>query len=277
MFRVVDDGDPPMSDAETVAMSVGDVNWPPIMEPMRDYTIQEGETVSFEVAASDPDGDSLAYEMTDGPESATFVDQTFQWAPAVGDAAMPHSANFRVDDGKGLADTMTVNIRVNTEVFPVFFPDPNLEAVIREYLDIPAGALMKSDVMRLSYINGADKNITSIEGLEHCENLQNITIDSNQISDLGPLTGLVHLQYLSLAYNQIIDLRPLAGLLNLQNLGLQGNQISDLQPISDLRPIRYLHNRPFLNVMENPLDTNSCALIIPKLQTNGFWVFHNCP
>ena len=42
MFRVVDDGDPPMSDAETVNIIVGDVNRPPAMDPASKLWDQRG-------------------------------------------------------------------------------------------------------------------------------------------------------------------------------------------------------------------------------------------
>ena len=70
MFRVVDDGEPPLSDAETVNIIVGNVNGPPTMNPPGNYTIDEGETVSFRVTAFDPDqDDTLTYVAGDLPRA----------------------------------------------------------------------------------------------------------------------------------------------------------------------------------------------------------------
>ena len=66
------------------------------------------------------------------------------------------------------------------------------------------------------------------------ENLQQLWLGDNQISDVSPLAGLTNLQELLLDDNQISDVSPLAGLRNLQQLWLSGNPISDTSPLANL-------------------------------------------
>ncbi|WP_373499619.1 leucine-rich repeat domain-containing protein [Desulfococcus sp.] len=242
-FTVEDVRADSLSDTETVTITVGNLNRPPVFEEIGEQSIDlyTKSLLSFTVTARDPDGDTLSYEMTDGPEGAVFADQTFQWAPTRNDVGMEHSASFRVTDNKGLSDTMTVNIRVMDD-FPVAFPDANFEAVIRGQLNLHNGTIMKSDLMSLSALSGYNRNITSIEGLQHCENLQVVNFDlCYQISDFGPLAGLVKLQYLILSQTQISDITHLAGLVNLQKLILDYTQISDVTPLAGLVNLQVLY------------------------------------
>ena len=82
----------------------------------------------------------------------------------------------------------------------VTFPDPILEAEIREELDLPAGDITSDALAGLTrlYANrsGLPQKITDLTGLEHCVNLTELGLNSNQISDLTPLATLTELQYL---------------------------------------------------------------------------------
>jgi hypothetical protein len=122
----------------------------------------------------------------------------------------------------------------------VLFPDPNLEAAIREAINKPEGVIYAANLEDLTYFGVSQKGIKDINGLEYCTNLQRLYLGMNQISDVSPLVGLTNLQDLDLGYNQISDVSPLAGLANLQYLGLGNNQISDLSPLARLTNLQQL-------------------------------------
>lgn len=63
---------------------------------------------------------------------------------------------------------------------------------------------------------------------------------SNSISDLKSLSGLIELRKLWLGGNQISELWPLSELILLRMLSLGGNQISNLDPLSKLLELRKL-------------------------------------
>lgn len=122
----------------------------------------------------------------------------------------------------------------------VTFPDPNLEAAIREAIGKPTGPIYPSDLEGLTSFSARERNITDPTGLEHCTNLTSLDLGYNQISNISPLAGLTNLLYLNLDGNQIGDISSLAGLMNLQGLLLVGNQVSDISSLASLTKLNGL-------------------------------------
>jgi len=86
-------------------------NNPPILSPIGNKTVNEGNLLEFTVSASDPDGDNLTYAVSNLPEGASFVNQTFRWTPSY-DQAGTYEVTFSVEDGRGGKDTETIFIIV---------------------------------------------------------------------------------------------------------------------------------------------------------------------
>ena len=126
----------------------------------------------------------------------------------------------------------------------VIFPDPNLEAAIREAIDKPEGPIYASELEGLTSLSASRRNITDLTGLQYCANLTRLSLYSNQISDISPLASLTNLTRLSLGKNQISDIEPLVA-----NTGLsEGDTV-------------FLGN--------NPLNYTSVNIYIPQLQERG--------
>ena len=87
-FTVTDNGSPAESDSETVTITVGNVNRPPVLGTIGSKSVDEGNLVTFTVTASDPDGDGLTFSASNLPSGATFnpSSRVFSWTPALGDA-----------------------------------------------------------------------------------------------------------------------------------------------------------------------------------------------
>ena len=85
----------------------------------------------------------------------------------------------------------------------ISFPDPNLEAAIREVIDKPEGHILTSDLEGLTSFGVVGGDITSLEGLQHCINLTELDLRYNQISDISPLVSLTNLSRLYIAYNPL--------------------------------------------------------------------------
>ena len=94
------------SDEANVFIRVGDVNHPPIPEPLEDQTIFEGESISGAAAATDPDeGDESRTRLVSGlPRGATFADGLFEWTPdfrqGAPDPGQQYTFRFSATDGK---------------------------------------------------------------------------------------------------------------------------------------------------------------------------------
>ena len=114
----------------------------------------------------------------------------------------------------------------------VTFPDPNLEAAIREALNKQEGAITDGDLAGLTELDASERGIIDLTGIEYCTNLQTLTLRGNQISDISPL-----LNNPGIGEGDEIDLR--GNQLDIQKLQEKGATII-LFDTPELR-WRYLH------------------------------------
>jgi hypothetical protein len=132
----------------------------------------------------------------------------------------------------------------------VTFADPNLEAAIREAIDVPERPIYPSDLAALTSLSASGRNISNLTGLEHCIDLTHLDLSHNQISNLAPLSSLVNLAYLQLDLNQIGDISSLG-----ENEGFGGGDAV------------YLRG--------DPLSWNSINVCIPELRARGVTVVYD--
>jgi len=60
------------------------------------------------------------------------------------------------------------------------FNDPNLEAVIREAIGKPDGAITAADLESITELDARDNNIRDITGIERCVNLERLILGAIQ-------------------------------------------------------------------------------------------------
>jgi preprotein translocase subunit YajC len=157
------------------------------------------------------------------------------WTGNVGTVANVNAAYTTITMNDNCA--ITANFELGNWVF---FPDPALEAALRETINRPTGHIYKSDLEGLTSLSASYRGITNLTGLEHCINLVSLDLHDNQISDISVLAGLTKLEWLDLSYNQIGDISPLAGLTNLKWLYLYNNRIGNISPLDNLTKLTYL-------------------------------------
>ena len=157
----------------------------------------------------------------------------------------------------------------------VDIPDSNLAQAIREELALPAGSeTTAQDLRRLTFLDVDNHDITSLSGLEHATNLEDLDIWGNPISDLTPIAKLKRLRVLDAGDCLIGDITPVANLTTLTHLVLRDNQISDINPLVNLTRLRLLllHDNEIedisplanlTNVVELNLRSNSISDISP--------------
>ena len=163
--------------------------------------------------------------------------------------------------------------RANAQVVEI--PDPNLDRAIRQELGLSAEVrITQQEMLRLRDLEGGDREITDLTGLEFASNLigfyvsgnwtinssssasslnlsplSNLTelkvlfISRSRISDMTVLGNLTQLTRLVLVENGIRDITPLAGLVNLDGLTLLENPIADLSPLANLTQLKDLSIR----------------------------------
>ena len=93
----------------TVTAPLTQVNHAPLLEPIGDKTVRVGQTLSFTVRATDPDGDKLSVEML--PPNPVFDTKSlvFSWTPQYTGS---YTLNFRVFDQIGAYAMETITVTV---------------------------------------------------------------------------------------------------------------------------------------------------------------------
>ncbi|HYE80302.1 MAG TPA: hypothetical protein VEI97_20185 [bacterium] len=133
-------------------------------------------------------------------------------------------------------------------------PDRALQGELREKTGKWAGSLMPADLAGIRELSLPQVGIQSLEGLQHCASLEELTLTvpelqntcgvpvgvNNQINNLAVLAQLRALRTLKIEGNPIQDLSPLAGLTRLEILAVDRCRVQDITPLQALTALRYL-------------------------------------
>jgi len=160
---------------------------------------------------------------------------------------------------------------------PVTIPDDALESAIRAELGKPFGVLTEMDLLEVRALDARSLNIRDLSGLEYCTNLSWLDLDTNNISDIGPIEQLGRpespfdspLVYANLDSNQISDLTPLAGLLNLAGVSLFDNQVADIGPLVTNAQNGGLGEGDWVVLDSATLNEDALNVDVPLLQSYG--------
>src|SRR5574341_185039 len=99
-----------------VACPTCPVNQPPVLAPIGSKVVNEGQTLSFKVTATDPDGNPITLTAVNKPVNSTFVDSSggkggFVFNPDFTQSGV-YNVTFKASDGL-LSDSEIVQITVN--------------------------------------------------------------------------------------------------------------------------------------------------------------------
>ena len=196
---------------------------------------------------------------------------------------------FADNFGKTVSSSATVTIA-----------DANLRAIIADSLGKSRDAPITGDEMAtLTRIDAPNRDIRNLTGLEHAvnlailglgsENVNNEWINSNDISNLSPLSNLINLTWLNLNDNSISEISALSNLTNLAGLYLWNNSISDISAlsnltnltgldlfnnsISDISALSNLTNLAWLYLYNNSISEISALSNLTNL--TGLYLFNN--
>jgi len=113
-----------LTNSENVTITVTEAGNPPVIKPLSDQNVDEGDMLGFTIEADDPDSEALTYWVQPLPAGAHLVHDVFFWEPKYGQAGN-YSVTFYVSDGQ-YADLQTVNITVRqVNTAPVVEPISN--------------------------------------------------------------------------------------------------------------------------------------------------------
>ena len=126
-------------------------------------------------------------------------------------------------------------VTVTSDDPQIVFPDSGLDAAIRSALALgPADPIYKTQLCPLTFFNAIGAGITNLEGLQYCDNIDQLELFDNSLTDISELQYLTNLTGLWMWNNQISDISPLQGLTNIINLSVAANNLTDISPVQFL-------------------------------------------
>jgi hypothetical protein len=142
---------------ETIVINVNTTNHAPALDPLGDKVVNEGESLSFIITATDADNDKLTFWTATLPYNASFDKTTreFAWVPTFASAGMA-TIKFLVSDGSEV-DSRTINITVNNVNRAPYFIGLTNKTVIEGAsltFTIAAADPDYEDMRNLSYYHG---------------------------------------------------------------------------------------------------------------------------
>jgi hypothetical protein len=132
-FTVTDNGVPIALDVELIAITVGNTNRPPVFDQLGPQAVNEYDTVSFRVSATDPDGDAVTIVPGTLPRGASFdaSNGLFTWRPDGTQAGVYPVYFDAVDNG---VPPLTSELGVVVTVGRVSSPIELIQEIIAEIL-----------------------------------------------------------------------------------------------------------------------------------------------
>ena len=154
--------------------------------------------------------------------------------------------NSMTDGRESVTRTGTIQYDGDDAGNAVEFADPALEAAIQKEIGLEDRPITVADAVNdfEMDLSGDTKEesgkIRDLTGLSFFENLQELTLSGNLITDIEELGDLSGLEYLDLGENRITDLAPLQGLHSLNYLDLVDNEIENIAPVTGLTSLHML-------------------------------------
>lgn len=233
------------------------------------YNISLVPTLTLSWECSDPDNDSLTYDIYLGEDTPTLVESGYtktSYTPDTLSYDKTYYWKIVAKDAKGaVAEGDIWSFTVESGDGEVNFNDENLENAVRRILRIKSDQpVTKKDMLSLQSLSANESGISDLSGLEYALNLRILDLSMNQVSDISVLSGLVNLRELCLYGNQIEDISALENLVNLYDLELSDNQISDISILSNLTNLIYLdlsyNNISDIQALKNLVNLVSLSL-----------------
>ena len=172
--RVTDSGIPPIDDAETIEITVNEVNTAPVLSTIGNQAVYQGAELSFTATATDADvpANTLIFTLDAGAPAGAGIDSVtgvFSWTPAAGPGPGVYPVTVRAaDNGMPVLDDFeTIEITVN-EILKGDINGDGITDLADAILALRVlSGMDTSDQVRSGYIgSGADVNGDDRVGME---------------------------------------------------------------------------------------------------------------
>jgi len=202
MFQVTD-GQVAVSETITITVLSGSNN-PPELGIIGNKSVNEGETLSFSISATDVDlGQSIVYSVSGLPSGAAFVGQDFTWTPGF-DQAGAYSVTFAASDGQAQdSETITITVanvnrapvlasiggkQVNENFslgFSISAADPDGDSMSYSASGLPSGASFSAGTFSWtpSFTQAGTYSVTFVASDGSLSDTEQVTITVGNVSD----------------------------------------------------------------------------------------------
>jgi hypothetical protein len=146
----------------------------------------------------------------------------------------------------------------------VTFPDPQLEAVVRDALSKYSGSITSNDMAGLVFLGNFNAlqgtlPIRNLTGLETAVNLESLYLPKSPLTNVTALSMMPRLRELEVSFTGITNILFVSALTQLESLWASGNNVQDASPLIGHPALR----RCALN--DNPITNISVLTNLPRL------------
>ncbi len=121
-----------LTSSKTITIEVDDINRPPLIDPVGPVTMDEGQSVTIHINATDPDNDRVTVSAENLPtRNALFIpaSNTFMFAPDY-EQSGTYQIQFAASDGKASSAPVTLSVEVNDVEASGNNTEQNLELLV---------------------------------------------------------------------------------------------------------------------------------------------------
>jgi Leucine-rich repeat (LRR) protein len=119
-------------------------------------------------------------------------------------------------------------------------PDDALARALRKALDLDSGEITVAILKGLRTLDASEQSISDLTGLEHCNNLIGLSLESNNVTNLKSVSSLFELEMLSLNLNPVSDMTEIGELPQLRSLFIGRTNVSSLKFVTNLKRLELL-------------------------------------
>ena len=165
-------------------------NSAPVIESTPITSVKEGALYTYEVEATDPEGDTLTYSLTDGPTGMTINSTTgvISWTPA---SAGSYDVTVEVSDPYR-STTQSFTITVGETILTSIVVDPAI-------MTIAKGGSKTITSVTAHYDNGTEANIALTACTYESNKPDKVTVSSNGVITVSPVcaatTAIITVSY----------------------------------------------------------------------------------
>lgn len=253
------------------------VNHLPVITSQPNTTASEGQPYSYQVQASDPDGNTLSFSLLQAPGGMTIANGLIEWTPTAAQAGS-FTVIVRASDGKGGAALQQYRVTILARGTDLTVASVDTSATTTDTQTLVIGGAVRVEMQNLggSAFNGSfevllfedsNRNGTFESGVDNVLGTETFSggIASNAVASLGVRVSGVVSFHESLISAFVDSANQIPELDETNNIGNSGQASKYRPPVGDFQPtVKWQWNDPL-----GSLGVRHPPVVAPLIDTNG--------